>query len=251
MTENEIATKIIGAAIEVHKQLGPGLLESTYESCLVYVLRQMGLEVQQQLALPVLYKEVKLEAGYRIDVLVENKVIIELKSLESLADIHTAQLLTYLKLKDLKLGLLINFNEVLLKNGLKRAGQPKDQVQDALEASILEVVPKIEKRLPIIALMANISTLFGLLGTIQGLIASFAAVAGADAAEKAQLLALGISTAMNTTAMGLISAITLMLLHAYLASKGDKMIKEIEENSVKLIDLLGAKKTFGHPDQAA
>jgi GxxExxY protein len=120
MTENEIATKIIGAAIEVHKQLGPGLLESTYESCLVYELRQMGLEVQQQLALPVLYKEVKLEAGYRIDVLVENKVIIELKSLESLADIHTAQLLTYLKLKDLKLGLLINFNEVLLKNGLKR-----------------------------------------------------------------------------------------------------------------------------------
>ena len=120
MTENEIATKIIGAAIEVHKQLGPGLLESTYESCLVYELRQMGLEVQQQLALPVLYKEVKLEAGYRIDVLVENKVIIELKSLESLADIHTAQLLTYLQLKDLKLGLLINFNEVLLKNGLKR-----------------------------------------------------------------------------------------------------------------------------------
>ena len=120
MTENEIATKIIGAAIEVHKQLGPGLLESTYESCLVYELRQMGLEVQQQLALPVLYKEVKLEAGYRIDVLVENKVIIEIKSVEALADIHTAQLLTYLKLKDLKLGLLINFNEVLLKNGLKR-----------------------------------------------------------------------------------------------------------------------------------
>ena len=139
----------------------------------------------------------------------------------------------------------------VLKNGLKRAGQPKDQVQDALEASILEVVPKIEKRLPVIALMANISTLFGLLGTIQGLIASFAAVAGADAAEKAQLLAMGISTAMNTTAMGLMSAITLMLLHAYLAGKGDKMIKEIEENAVKLIDLLGAKKAFGQPDKAA
>lgn len=120
MTENEIATKIIGAAIEVHKQLGPGLLESTYESCLVYELRQMGLEVQQQLALPVIYKEVKLDAGYRIDVLVENKVIIEIKSVEALADIHTAQLLTYLKLKDMKLGLIINFNEVLLKNGIKR-----------------------------------------------------------------------------------------------------------------------------------
>ena len=120
MTENELATKIIGAAIEVHKQLGPGLLESTYEACLVYELKQMGLVVKQQLALPVIYKEVKLDAGYRLDVLVENKVIVEIKSVDALADIHTAQLLTYLKLKDLKLGLLINFNEVLLKNGLKR-----------------------------------------------------------------------------------------------------------------------------------
>jgi GxxExxY protein len=120
MTENELATKIIGAAIEVHKQLGPGLLESTYEACLVYELKQMGLEVMQQFALPVIYKEVKLDAGYRIDVVVESKVIIEIKSIEALAAIHTAQILTYLKLKDLKLGLLINFNEVLLKNGIKR-----------------------------------------------------------------------------------------------------------------------------------
>jgi len=120
MHENEIATRIIGAAIEVHKQLGPGLLESTYETCLAYEIKQAGLNVQKQLALPVIYKEVKLNAGYRIDLLVENKVIIEIKSVDALADIHTAQLLTYLKLKDLKLGLLINFNEVLLKNGLKR-----------------------------------------------------------------------------------------------------------------------------------
>ncbi|SDG79265.1 GxxExxY protein [Psychroflexus sediminis] len=120
MKENELATKIIGAAIEVHKQLGPGLLESTYETCLAFELRQIGLDVNQQIALPVIYKDVKLNAGYRIDLLVENKVIIEIKSVEALADIHTAQLLTYLKLKDLKLGLLINFNEVLLKNGLKR-----------------------------------------------------------------------------------------------------------------------------------
>ena len=119
MTENEIATKIIGASIEVHKQLGPGLLESTYESCLIYELKELGLEVKHQLALPVVYKGVKLDAGYRIDMLVENKVIIEIKSVEALADIHTAQLLTYLKLKDLKLGLLINFNEVLLKNGIR------------------------------------------------------------------------------------------------------------------------------------
>jgi GxxExxY protein len=120
MHENDIATKIIGAAIEVHKELGPGLLESTYETCLAYELKQLGLSVQHQLALPVVYKEVKLDAGYRIDLLVERKVIIEIKSVDALADIHTAQLLTYLKLKDLRLGLLINFNQVLLKTGLKR-----------------------------------------------------------------------------------------------------------------------------------
>ena len=120
MTENEISQKIIGAAIEVHKQLGPGLLESTYETCLAYELKQLGLDVKQQIALPVVYKEVKLDAGYRIDLLIENKVIVEIKSVEALADIHTAQLLTYLKLKDLKLGLLINFNSVRVIDGLKR-----------------------------------------------------------------------------------------------------------------------------------
>lgn len=120
MTENEISSKIIGAAIEVHRQLGPGLLESTYETCLAYELKKQNLHVLQQLALPVVYKDVKLNAGYRIDLLVENKVIIEIKSVDALADIHTAQILTYLKLKDLKLGLLINFNEVVLKNGIKR-----------------------------------------------------------------------------------------------------------------------------------
>ena len=120
MTENEISKEIIGAAIEVHKQLGPGLLESSYEVCLAYELRQRGLSVQTQVALPVVYKEVKLEAGYRIDILVENKVIIEIKAVEALADIHTAQLLTYLKLKDLKLGLLINFNSVRVIDGVKR-----------------------------------------------------------------------------------------------------------------------------------
>jgi len=120
MSENEISSKIIGAAIEVHKQLGPGLLESTYETCLAYELKQMGLDVKQQQALPVVYKEVKLEAGYRIDLLIENKVIVEIKSVDALADIHTAQLLTYLKLKDLKLGLLINFNSVRVIDGLKR-----------------------------------------------------------------------------------------------------------------------------------
>jgi GxxExxY protein len=120
MHENDIATIILGCAIEVHKQLGPGLLESAYEACLVYELKEKGLNVIQQAALPVIYKDVKLEAGYRIDLLVENKVIIEIKSVDALADIHLAQVLTYLKLKDLKLGLLINFNSVLLKEGIKR-----------------------------------------------------------------------------------------------------------------------------------
>lgn len=120
MTENEISSKIIGAAIEVHKQLGPGLLESSYENCLAYELKQMGLVVKQQQALPIIYKEIKLDAGYRIDLIVENKVIVEIKSVDALADIHTAQILTYLKLKDLKLGLLINFNTVKVVDGIKR-----------------------------------------------------------------------------------------------------------------------------------
>src|SRR5690625_1708151 len=120
MTENEISNKIIGAAIEVHKQLGPGLLESSYEVCLAYELKQLGLNTQTQVALPVIYKDVRLDAGYRIDLLVENKVIIEVKAVEELADIHMAQLLTYLKLKDLKLGLLINFNSVKVIDGVKR-----------------------------------------------------------------------------------------------------------------------------------
>ena len=120
MIENEISKKIIGAAIEVHKQLGPGLLESSYEVCLAFELKQLGLNVKTQVALPVVYKEVKLETGYRIDILVENRVIIEIKAVDALADIHTAQLLTYLKLKDLKLGLLINFNNVKVIDGVKR-----------------------------------------------------------------------------------------------------------------------------------
>jgi biopolymer transport protein ExbB len=130
----------------------------------------------------------------------------------------------------------------VMKNGLKRANQAKDQIQDSLEASILEVVPKIERRLSYLALAANLSTLLGLLGTIQGLIQSFAAVAQAEASQKAQLLAEGIAVAMNTTALGLISAISLMVVHSYLMARGEKMIQEIEENSVKLLDLLSTRK---------
>lgn len=132
----------------------------------------------------------------------------------------------------------------VLKSGLKRANQNSDQVQNAIDATALEVIPKVELRLNYLSLIANISTLFGLLGTIQGLIESFAAVAAADPAQKAELLALGISKAMNTTALGLFSAITIMMAHAFLSSKSEKIINEIDEFSVKLLDLLGTKKSI-------
>ena len=110
MTENDISYIIRGSIIEVYKSVGPGLLESTYEAILGYELTQQGLEVQFQVPLPLVYKDVKLEAGYRLDLLVNNKVIIEIKSVETLADVHHKQLLTYLKLSDKKLGILVNFN---------------------------------------------------------------------------------------------------------------------------------------------
>jgi len=120
MLENEISSQVIGAAIEVHKQLGPGLLESSYEACLHYELRERGLEVKSQVLVPILYKGFQLDAGYRLDILVENRVVLEIKSVEELEGIHTAQLLTYLRLTKLKLGLLINFNSEKLIDGVKR-----------------------------------------------------------------------------------------------------------------------------------
>lgn len=130
----------------------------------------------------------------------------------------------------------------VMRSGLKRANQTKEQIQDALEGAMLDCMPFVEKRLNYLALVANVSTLIGLLGTIYGLIQSFAAVAAADAASKAELLALGISKAMNTTAFGLISAITIMVLHSILSSKAEKIIGDLERCSVKLVDLLSAKK---------
>ncbi len=120
MYENFITEKVIGFAIEVHKQLGPGLLESAYEECLYYELSNAGLVVQKQLALPLVYKEIRLDAGYRIDLLVENKVIVEIKSIDAIADIHKAQLMTYMKLANIRIGLLMNFNVKLLKDGIVR-----------------------------------------------------------------------------------------------------------------------------------
>ena len=120
MTENEISKIVIGIAIEVHKALGPGLLENTYQECLYYKLKKEGFKVEKEKPMPVIFEEVRLECGYRIDLLVEDKVVIELKSVEILNDVHVAQTLTYMKLGGYKLGLLINFNVPLLKYGVRR-----------------------------------------------------------------------------------------------------------------------------------
>ena len=120
MTENEISHTIIGVAIELHKTVGPGLLESAYENALAFDLKQLGLDVNQQVPMPFIYKDVKQDIGYRIDLVVNHKVIIEVKSIEALAPIHFAQTLTYLKLSGLRLGLLINFNSKLLKEQIHR-----------------------------------------------------------------------------------------------------------------------------------
>ncbi len=120
METNRITERIIGCAIEVHKHLGPGLLESAYEECLVYELQNTGLNVVRQRPVPVIYKDIHLDYGYRIDLLVENTVIIELKAVELISPVHEAQILTYMKFAHKSIGLLINFNVALLKNGLKR-----------------------------------------------------------------------------------------------------------------------------------
>lgn len=120
MTENEISKIVFESALKVHKVLGPGLLESAYEECMFYELKKSNLKVEKQKALPLIYEEVKLDVGYRIDIIVEDKFIVEIKSVEALNDIHLAQLLTYLRLSDCKLGLLINFNVKLLKEGVRR-----------------------------------------------------------------------------------------------------------------------------------
>ena len=117
---NWLSNQVIGASIEVHKQIGPGLLESAYEECLCYELLQRGINFHRQVSVPVVYKGVKLNCGYRIDVLVDDLLILELKTVEKLQSIHDAQLLTYLKLMNKRLGLLINFNVPVLKNGVKR-----------------------------------------------------------------------------------------------------------------------------------
>ena len=130
----------------------------------------------------------------------------------------------------------------VLKSGLKRANSSMDQVQNAVDASALEVIPKLESKLSYLQLIASISTLFGLLGTIQGLIEAFAAVSAANPAQKAEILSMGISKAMNTTFAGLLAAISIMVVHTFLANKAEKIIAEIDEFSVKLMDIIGTKR---------
>lgn len=118
--DNYLTDIIIGSAIEVHRNLGPGLLESAYQECLLFELRSKGLKVEKEKPLPIIYKDIKLDHGYRIDLLVEDKVVIEIKTVECFTEVHSAQVLTYLKLGNYPLGLLFNFHTILLKNGLKR-----------------------------------------------------------------------------------------------------------------------------------
>ena len=120
MIYDKITENIIGAAIEVHRALGPGLLESAYQECLYFELKAKGYSVQKEISQPIVYKDIKLDHGYRIDLLVEHKIVIELKTVEKFTDVHTAQVLTYMKLGDYPIGLLLNFNTKLLKNGIKR-----------------------------------------------------------------------------------------------------------------------------------
>lgn len=120
MTENEIATIIIEEAIYIHKSIGPGMLESAYAHCLAYRLRLRGLNLKTEVPVPLIFEEVKLDCGYRSDIVVENKVVIEVKRVEAIAEIHLAQTLTYLRFLNLKLGLVLNFNEVLMKTGIRR-----------------------------------------------------------------------------------------------------------------------------------
>jgi GxxExxY protein len=120
MHENDIGTLVLDAGFEVHKALGPGLLESAYEHCLAFELVQKGLNIKAQSPLPLVYKNVKLDCGYRLDILVEDKIVVEVKAVETLNDIHLAQMLTYLKLMGCKLGYLLNFNVLLFKTGIKR-----------------------------------------------------------------------------------------------------------------------------------
>ncbi len=118
--EGQLTSIVIGKAIEVHRALGPGLLESAYQECLLYELQQAGLFVEREKALPIVYKEVKLEHGYRLDLLIEGLLVIELKTVEALTDVHTAQILTYLRLGNFPLGLLINFHVKMLREGIRR-----------------------------------------------------------------------------------------------------------------------------------
>ena len=120
MDLNEITHEILDSAYKIHSKLGPGLLESAYQACLVYELRKKGFKVEVEKPLPLIYEEVKLECGYRIDILVENQVVVELKTVEAFTDVHTAQVLTYLRLSESKVGLLINFYVKSLKDGIKR-----------------------------------------------------------------------------------------------------------------------------------
>ncbi len=120
MNNNQITEKIIGSAIQVHRILGPGMLESVYEECLAFELRKLGLAIEKQKSIPIIYKDIKFDCGYRVDMIVEKKILLELKTVETISKVHIAQILTYMRFAYVDIGLLINFNVTTLKNGIKR-----------------------------------------------------------------------------------------------------------------------------------
>ena len=158
MVENVLTDRIIGCAIEVHRNLGPGLLESVYEECLCYELSQIGLRFERQVHLPVTYKGIKLECGYKLDLVVEDFVVVELKSSEDRTPVHQAQLLTYLKTSNKKVGLLINFNVQLLKNGLKRVVNHYDGPAVTRQTSAVSALDSLPPRLSVSASERDLST---------------------------------------------------------------------------------------------
>jgi GxxExxY protein len=145
MTDYELTQKIIGCAMKVHSGLGPGLLESAYKESLCFELRQAGLFVEKEKGMPLVYSEVKLDCGYRVDIMVERRVILEIKAVEAINDIHLAQVITYLKLADIRLGLILNFNVLHMRNGIRRVGNRYEDSASSAQTSPSSAVRFTEK----------------------------------------------------------------------------------------------------------
>ncbi len=227
-------------ALEQMQGMDPNMMEPTVES--LGFIDQMGMYFQDGGFFMII-----IAAVWVIGLVIALERFLKLNKLDVDGSSFMNELQRYVLSNDIQGAIRVCSGSVaalpkVLQSGLKRATQSMDQVQNAIDATALEVIPKVERRLNYLSLIANIATLLGLLGTIFGLIQSFEAVAAADPAEKAEMLSNGISKAMLTTAAGLIVAISLMVLHSVLSSKADRIVNSIDEFAVKLLDLIGTKK---------